>query len=140
MRPDIRHFIIALVAALFVGIGIALAGQLVGQRRGGFITLSLTPQIIGQNTGREELIIENLSDSANAAFCCWSNNPTPCVPNRTPGADTGTFVKNAGGGADICKYPDQVLSCISAGANLSYDQAYARTTTPSATPTITPTP
>lgn len=135
MQTETRHFVLAILAAIVLGVSMAGAAALVGQRRGGFITLTLTPAIIGNNAGREELIIEVPSDAANPAFCCWGGAPaTPCVPNRTPGADTGTFQKGAGGGAVICKYPDQQLSCISAGANLSYDQAFARTATATATP------
>jgi hypothetical protein len=137
MHAELKHFAVALVGAILLGATMVGASALVGQRRGGFVTLTLTPAIIGDNTSREEVVIEVDETSVNPAFCCWG---TGCTPNRTPGADTGTFRKGAGRGAVVCKYPDQVLRCISAGANLSYDQAFVRTATATATGTATATP
>lgn len=139
MSTELRALVLAL-AALFVTLGVAVAGPLVGQRQGLFLPLTLTPVAVGNNVGREEIILGVPSDAANGIFCCWDRSTTPCVPNRTPNATPGGFYIGPGGGSKVCKYADQVLRCISASANVSVDQAYARTatTTPTATATATP--
>lgn len=136
MSKELKHLLVAASGLLFCLLGgAALAANLSSQHVASRVVLSLTPQAIGQKAGREELVIQNDSDSANPAICGYSSSTL----SKTPGAGSG-FSYAAGSGRVICKYPDQELYCISDGATLSYDEAYVRTSTPTATPTVTPTP
>lgn len=100
------------------------------------VVLSATPQAIGSRSGREELAIQVDSNSAGPAYCGYSSSTL----SRTPGPGSG-FRYAASSGRVLCKYPDQELYCMSAdGAILSFDEAYVRTATPTATATPTNTP
>lgn len=135
MKNHLTHLIVSVIVLLGALLGVGLAQNLSSQHVASRVVLSLTPQAIGQASGREELVISVDSDAAGPAYCGYSSSTL----SRTPGTGSG-FRFGPGSGRVICKYPDQVLYCISAdGSIISYDESYQRTSTPTATPTVTPT-
>ena len=125
---------------LLLLVGLAVSAQVVEVREDGRVTLSATPQVVGNNVSRRSVSFHNSSNAAGP-MCCGKYPAT--LNCATPGPNTGKRYGPSEGEV-ICDAAHEPLYCINDGSNAAeanyFDIRMATvTSTPTATATVTPT-